>query len=77
MTWNDYAAIAEALNKRHPDEDLLAITDTRVEALVNELPGFSEKGTPPPPDIIQAIVTVWIDLQEPDGNRDYFWDAYI
>ena len=77
MNWNNYPAIAEALNKRHPGEDLLAITDTRVEALVNQLPDFSEKGTPPPPDIIQAIVTVWIDLQEPEHFSDGCWDAQI
>lgn len=74
MTWNDYAEIAKELNRRHPEEDLLAIDDARVEALVNALPGFSEESTPPPPDIIQAIVTVWIDLQDPDGTWDDCWD---
>lgn len=76
MRWNDYTEIAEELNKHHPGEDLVKISDKRVEALVNALPAFSEKGTPPPPDILSAIITVWIQIkeqEEPDNSR---WDAY-
>jgi len=76
LNWNDYSELAELLNTYYPDTDLVNITEKGVEELVNRLPGFAQKGTPPPKDIIQAIIYSWISLSDLDDSGDSKWDAH-
>ncbi len=77
FNWNEYSEIADLLNAQYPDTDLVNITEKEVEEMVNKLPGFAQKGTPPPKDIIQAIIYSWISLSDVDDRGDSKWDAHV
>lgn len=77
LHWNDYPAIAEALAVQFPDEDLLEIDDNRLKYLVGKLKNFSDEPDHPPEDMLSAILTVWIQLQDGDAFfDDGRWDAW-
>lgn len=76
LNWNEYSEIAELLYAQYPDTDLVNITEKEVEEMVNRLPGFMQKGTPPPKDTIQAIIYSWINLSDIDDSGDSKWDAH-
>ncbi|MBE0647557.1 MAG: Fe-S cluster assembly protein IscX [Bacteroidales bacterium] len=77
MKWNDYTTIAESLEESFSDVDLMQISDEDLVRLVNSLSAFSEKGAPPPEDVLGAIMTVWIQLKDNLEGDDSRWDAYV
>lgn len=77
LGWNDYPQLAECLNYLFPDADLVNITEKEVEQMVLQLPNFIEKHLDAPADIAQAIITVWIQISDEEGDVDSRWDAYV
>jgi FeS assembly protein IscX len=75
LNWNNYGTIAILLNQNYPDEDLLAISPTRVVDLVKAFPNFSDMSEPDA-DAIDSIIYTWISLSdENDGYSDD--DAWV
>lgn len=75
LNWNNYGTIAILLNQNYPDEDLLAISPTRVVDLVKAFPNFSDISEPDA-DAIDSIIYTWISLSdENDGYSDD--DAWV
>jgi FeS assembly protein IscX len=77
LRWNDYPQIAECLNYLYPETDLVNITETEVKHMVLQLPNFIEKQKKAPENIIHAIITVWIQFSDEEGDLDSRWDAYV
>ena len=70
MDWNDYAEIAEALDKKYPyvSADGLTTSEEELIAMVLSLPDFVGKKKPPDKYYITFIRNRWISLQQPSYN---------
>ena len=77
ITWEDYDKIAEALAAKFKDVDLVNVTDDEVIAMVKSLENFEGEDKPADADIINAIVTLWIRLDDDSGYDDSQFDAYV
>lgn len=73
LTWEDYPALAAALDKAYPDADLLNLEHGDLVEMVNALPGFEGPATPPAGEILDAILYAWVGLGEDEGR----WDAHV
>jgi FeS assembly protein IscX len=64
MKWTDVEDIAEALQKRYPDFDILSVRFTVLKTMAMELDGF--KGEPGKCNerVLEAIQGSWIELRE-------------
>jgi FeS assembly protein IscX len=77
LYWNDYPAIAEALHKKYPDKDLVTLEDEQMLELIGSLETFRDDIRNVPKDILFAIFTVWVYLQDTEASQnDGLFDAY-
>ncbi len=68
MNWNNYPEIAEALAKQHSGVDFINIKEEEIRKLVLKLPDFEGAEYPEDSDVLDAILTVWIDIDSDDGE---------
>ncbi|MBI3073122.1 MAG: Fe-S cluster assembly protein IscX [Deltaproteobacteria bacterium] len=61
LKWTNAREIAEALARRYPEADPLAIRLTDLGRMVRETPGFADEPTGANSKVLQAIQTAWLD----------------
>lgn len=76
ITWEDYDKIAEALAEKYTGVDLVNVTDDEVIEMVHSLENFTGEDQPSDPDLIDAIVNVWAQIEDGSGYDDSKYDTY-
>ena len=64
MKWNDIEEVAEALEIRHPDTDILSIRYTLLKKLVCELSDFDGDPDKCNEKVLEAIQAEWIEYRD-------------
>lgn len=62
MTWEDAQDIADALNEKHPDTDVLSMKFATLRRWVMELEGFEGEKEDCNEKILEGIQMAWYDL---------------
>lgn len=63
MKWTDIEEIAEALEEKHPDEDIYSLRFTRLFKLIEGLEEFSDNPDRVNEKLLEAIQAAWIELR--------------
>lgn len=64
LSWENYGAVADALDAKYPNEDLINIEGSRLIELVNTLEDFEDESTPKDKELVKAVHYAWIGLNE-------------
>ena len=64
LNWENYGALADALDAKYPSEDLINIEDKRLVELVNTLDDFEDDAFPENKELIKAVHYAWLVLSE-------------
>ena len=67
LSWEKYWEIAEALNKAHPTQDLIHLNDENLLKMIVALPDFDDEPVPPSPKDLEAVLTCWTELDNPEA----------
>jgi FeS assembly protein IscX len=62
MNWEDAQDLAEALNEKHPDTDVLSMRFATLRRWVLELEGFEGDASESSEKILEEIQMAWHDL---------------
>jgi FeS assembly protein IscX len=62
MTWEDAQDIAEALNEKHPNTDVLSLRFATLRRWVLELEGFEGDPNDSNEKVLEEIQMAWYDL---------------
>ena len=72
LDWKEYWHIAEALEREHPDLDLLNLREGDVLDLVRSLEGSGGENLPPPKQgVLDAVLYKWVSLRTPEPLSDF------
>ena len=63
MKWLDIEDIAEALEQKHPNIDVLSLRFTLLRKMVLELEGFEDSETKCNEKILEAVQAEWLSLR--------------
>jgi FeS assembly protein IscX len=78
LKWENYSEIAEKLEEKFSDADLLNISNEEIDEMVNSLEDFSDAKSSDNEDIYLAIITVWTEIRYKDEKYDdSIYDAYV
>lgn len=64
LKWENYGAVASALEEKYPDEDLVNLNNKRLLELVNTLDRFEDEFAPEDDSLLKAIHYAWINYYE-------------
>ncbi|MGD9637430.1 MAG: Fe-S cluster assembly protein IscX [Alphaproteobacteria bacterium] len=64
LKWENYGAIADALEEKYPEEDLIHIKQERIIELVSSLEDFEDETVPRDRELVKAVHYAWINLEE-------------
>ena len=64
MNWIDVEDIAEALEEKHPDFDILSVRFTMLKRMIMELEEFEGDPDKCNEKILETIQGAWIELRE-------------
>ena len=64
MKWVDVEDIAELLNEKHPEIDVMRLRFTDLHRYVLELEGFNDLADKSNENILEAIQAAWIELKD-------------
>jgi len=64
MKWLDIEDIAEALEEKNPDFDILSVRFTVLKKMVTELDEFDDDSEKCNEKILEAIQGCWIEIRE-------------
>lgn len=81
LTWHSFQDIAEALQDKYPETDLLTLDDEKLSSMLVSLPitrHFPPFPTQESKDIFFAVKVAWARLIEGDADYDaHEDDAYV
>lgn len=64
MNWADSEDIAEALEKKHPDENILALRFTKLHQMIIELDDFDDIAEKSNEKILESILVEWLEIRK-------------
>ena len=64
MKWTDVEDLAEGLQEKHPDFDILSVRFITLKDMVMELDGFKDEEKRCNERVLEAIQASWIELRE-------------
>ena len=64
MNWTDIEDVAEALDEKHPDFDIMSVRFTKLKQMVLELDDFDGVPDRCNERILEAIQATWIEIRE-------------
>ena len=64
LRWTDVREIAIALERAHPDADVVNLRFTDLLKWVRDLPGFDDDPNRSNEEILEAIQMAWLDQRE-------------
>ena len=64
LNWENYGAVADALEAKYPNEDLINIENKRLVELVNALEDFEDEAFPENQELVKAVHYAWLGLVE-------------
>lgn len=69
LSWEKYWEIAEALNAVHPTQDLIHLKDEDLLKMIVALPDFDDEPVPPSSKDLEAVLTCWTELDDPEPQE--------
>jgi len=64
MKWIDVEDIAELLNEKHAQVDVMRLRFTDLHQYVTELDGFNDSPTKSNEKVLEAIQAAWLELKD-------------
>lgn len=69
LSWKKYWEIAEALNEVYPTQDLIHLEDEQLLKMIVGLPDFDDEPVPPSNKDLEAVLTCWTELDNPEPQE--------
>lgn len=70
LNWKDTAELAEALDKAHPDADLVNLEADDVRKMVGDLPHFEDTAESADDDTVESVIRFWILLENGEDKEN-------
>lgn len=67
LTWTNPVGLAQALLRKYPEQDRLALSGEALRRLVVALPGFADGDYPPKAAYLDAVRWAWMRIAD-DGD---------